>query len=120
MFGVIAVERFKFGATCTLLGYPVRVSTAHTGRSHRFVRIDHYAVLSSGFGYIVIVVYHPLSVVVFAARNDRSYITCFYCIITIVVHKAESLVQVTFVIHYRGGRFVVHNQFYTFGSGVLA
>ena len=65
------------------------------------MRVDHNLILCSRFRHAEIMVHHPLSVVMFAARDDATYIARLYGIISVFVHKAERIVHLAFVIGYR-------------------
>ena len=56
---------------------------------------------------------------VFATRNDITYITALHGIVAIFVHQIVSSFHVTFVVAERTGSFMVHHQFDAFVVGIL-
>ena len=109
----------EFVATSGFASKEVRISTAETCRANRLMSIYHYLFIGSFCNHSVIVIYHPLAVMHFSARDNTTHITCFYSGITISFHKVESLVDMAFVIRSSAGRFVVHNHLNTTLSGIL-
>ena len=112
------VERLKFGTACRFLGNPVRISPVHTRRTNRLVRVYHNLILSRRFSYPVVVIDHPLSVVMLAARNNRSYITRFHGIIAVFLHETEGIVQLTLIVSHRRSRFMMHDDLHPFRCGI--
>ena len=53
---------------------------------------------------------HPLSIVMFSARNYIAHITTLYRVIAIIRHKLIGFVQMTFIIAYRSRRLMMHHQ----------
>ena len=61
---------------------------------------------------------HPLRSMIFATRNYRAYITRFYCIITMIHHKFESIIQLSFIISGIGRRFMMHHYTHPLFMGI--
>ena len=109
---------FVFSATGRFVADKIRISTAQTGRTYGFMAVDTDFIVGSFFYGIKIVIVHPLSVMMFATRDDISYITALHCIITVVDHKPVSFVHVAFVVADGRRSLMVHHQFNTFTLGI--
>ena len=83
------------------------------------MRIYHNFIISSFLHSIQIVVYHPLSIVMFTTRNDITHITALHRMISIVYHKLISLIHVTLIVTDRSRSFMMHNHLHTF-AGCIA
>lgn len=101
MIYIVTTKRFIFSTSSRLITYQVRVSSAQTCWADCFMSVDHDFVIGS-FGYgIEIMIYHPLAVVVFAARDDITHISTLYSIVAVVCHELVSFIHMTFIISYR-------------------
>ena len=60
--------------------------------------VDHYMMLGSPPYHIIIVVDYALAVVMLTYRKDVAHVTRLYRIVSIFVHKAESLGDPSLVI----------------------
>ena len=59
-------------------------------------------------------VVHPLSIVMFAPRNDIANITTFHGIISVVNHKLVGCIEMAFVVTHGGRCFMMHHQLHPF------
>ena len=64
-------------------------------------------------------IHHPLTIVIFTSRDNRTYITRLNSIISVVIHKAESIMQLFLVIGNRGCCFMMHNNFNSFTCSIF-
>ena len=119
VIGLATAKGLVFTSACWLVAYEVRIGTTQTRRAHCLVSIHHNAVVSSFFNSIKVVIVHPLTVMVFASRNDIPYITAFYGGVFVLVHQLIGFIHKTLVVADRRGSFVVHNHLNSFAFGVL-
>ena len=63
-------------------------------------------------------VIHPLSVMMFAPRDDITHITAFYSIVSVVSHKLVGCIQMSLIITNGSRCFMMHHQFHTFLFGI--
>ena len=59
-------------------------------------------------------VVHPLSVMMFATRNDIADISTLHSIVAVIYHKLICRIQMTFIVTNRSGCLVMHHQLYSF------
>ena len=109
---------FIFGSAGRFVANQVRIGAAQPCGAYGFVAVDANLIIGGFLHGIEIVVVHPLSVVVFSARNDIAYIAAFHCIIAIIHHKLIGFVHVAFVIADGRRCFMMHHQLHTFALGV--
>ena len=81
--------------------------------------IHHDVMLGCCLDDTLIVIVHQLAVVILATWDDVAYITGLHCIITILVHQVEGILQVALVVEGRSGSLVVHHQLDTLGVCVV-
>ena len=114
-----ATESLIFRTTSRLVTNQVRISTAKSCRTYSFVSIYTDLIISSFSHSIEIVVVHPLTIMMFTARNHIAYIATLYCIVTVVYHKLVSFINMTFIIAYGSRSFMMHHQFHTFALSIF-
>ena len=118
MVHVVSAERLILGSAGRFVANQVRISAAESGGAYRFVCVDHDLVVCCFLHCIQVVIHHPLSVVMFSARNDVAHIAALHGTIPVVYHKLIGFVHVAFIVAYGRGGFVVHHHFDTFACSV--
>ena len=104
-----APEGLILGAACALVADKVGVSAAQTRGANRLVRVNHNLIIGCTFHGLQVMVHHHLSIVILATRNDVANISAFHRVISVEVHQLVGTVHVTFVVHHRRRRFMVHH-----------
>ena len=115
----VATKALILCATCALVTNQVGIGAAYTCRAGSLMRINHDFIVG-GLGYAIqVVIIHPLTIVMFTARNDVAHIATLNCGVPIVNHKLVSLVKMTLIVTGRTRCFVVHNHFYALRSSIF-
>src|SRR5690606_16309785 len=98
VIGFRTAKSLKFGSSGRLVTYQVRIGSGYSRWANRLVSIDHNFIFGCFFYSILIMIYNPLAVMVFASGQNIAYITTFYSIIAVVNHKLISFVKMSFVV----------------------
>ena len=101
MHGLCSAECLIFRAAGRFVADKVRIRPAQTGGPDCLVSVDHNVMLCRFCNSIEIMVYHPLSVMVFATRKNIADIAGFNSIISILVHQLVCLFHMTLIVPYR-------------------
>ena len=119
MVSYVSAECLILRTACTLVAYEVRPCAADARRTCCLVSIYHDVVLGGSLNDTLIVIVHELAVVIFASRNDVADVSGLNGIITILVHQAESILQVALVIECCRRCLVVHHQLNALRMGIV-
>ena len=93
-----SAEGLIFSSACRFASDKVRIGAAETGRTDHLMAVKHHLMLGCLLEGEHIMVDERLAVVMLSYRKDISYITALDRIISVFVHKLESLVDMSFVV----------------------
>ena len=117
--GVVAAKGFVLSALGALVANQVGIGAAKSGGSHRLMRIDHDMLLGGFLHAIEIVIHHPLTIMVFAARYDVAHITTLDRIVAMINHKLVSTVEMSLIVAHRRRCLMVHHQSHALGVCIV-